>query len=58
MTKLVVALCLCVLLGGTALYLGGSKVSPGVSTKANSLNTAITNASVSPTTGTATMTAP
>lgn len=58
MGKLVIMVVVTVLLVGTGIYLLSSKVSPGVNAKATTLNTAITSASVSTTTGVVTVTAP
>lgn len=58
MGKLVIMVVVTVLLVGTGIYLLSSKVSPGVSAKATTLNTAITTASVNSTTGAVTVTAP
>jgi hypothetical protein len=58
MGKLVIMLIVTVLLVGTGIYLLSSKVSPGVVTKGTSLNTSISGATVSTTTGAVTATAP
>jgi hypothetical protein len=58
MGKLVVAIIFTVLIVGSAMYLASSKVAPGVTAKGTSINTSLTTASVSASTGVVTATAP
>jgi len=56
--KLLVAIIFTVLLVGALMYLANAKVAPGVTTKANNINTSITGATVNTTTGVGTVTSP
>jgi hypothetical protein len=58
MGKLVIACLLAVILGGAAMFLAGTRVAPAVAQKGTNLNTSITGATVSQTTGAVTSTAP
>jgi hypothetical protein len=58
MGKLVIACLIAVLLGGSAMYMAGTKVGPAVGTKGGNLNTSVTGATVDQSTGAVTATAP